>query len=474
MGTPITAVLIGAGRRGVEIYGDYALKNKNKLKFVAVAEPIESRRKKFALLHEISKENCYKSWKSLLEKDKLADVAFICTQDQMHTQPTIKALEKGYDILLEKPMAHKLEDCVQIVKKVEETGRILGIGHVLRYTDFFSKIYRLIREGCIGDIVNITHRENIMWYHTAHSYVRGPWARSADSSPMILAKCCHDLDLLYWLTDDVPIKIQSFGNLLHFRQENAPEGAPEYCLNGCPAKSTCLYYAPRIYIDVIPILQIMLKSNNKFLKILAKLRKNHVKLLTYLSKFITPLKRLRYWRDFPIYYLYEDQKEDYSDESKTEILKNSPYGRCVYQCNNDVVDHQIVNIEFKKGVTANLTMNGFSEQEGRVIRIDGTQATIIGEFHESGELIKLYDFLSGKEKIIHQKKLALKSEENSGANPKLIDDFIKSLIKKKKRQPLTNARASLESHLMAFAAEESRLKNKVINMKDFREKAEKI
>jgi predicted dehydrogenase len=189
----LTAILLGAGNRGMTVYGEYALKYPEKLKFVAVAEPIKSRREKFAQIHEIPPNKCFISWEDLLQEEKLAETAFICTQDQMHIKPTIKALEIGYDILLEKPMAHTLEGCIKIVKKVEETGRILGISHVLRYTNFFSTIMDTIQKGLLGNLVNISHRENLSWYHMAHSFVRGNWRNVELSSPMILAKCCHDL-----------------------------------------------------------------------------------------------------------------------------------------------------------------------------------------------------------------------------------------------------------------------------------------
>jgi len=473
MKLPITAVLIGAGRRGMHVYGNYATKNENRLKFVAVAEPIKSRRESFANIHNIPTNRCYESWEDLLSEKKLADIAFICTQDQMHTAPTLLALDKGYHVLLEKPMAHTLEDCIKIVKKVEETGKLLGVSHVLRYTGFFSTIYEIVRKGLIGDIVNISHRENVMWYHYAHSFIRGPWANIKKSSPMILAKCCHDFDLLFHMVGSLPKKISSFGSLMHFKPENAPKNAPEYCLDGCPAKDKCLYYAPRIYIDIIPQIQFMEKSDNKFLKILGKLRKNHVNFLTFISKIVPLLRDLRYYKDFPIYYLYTGQKEDYSDEGKAKILKKSPYGRCVYHCDNDVVDHQIVNIEFENGVTANLTMHGFSEREGRTLRIDGTKATLIGDFHISGEKIIFYDHFSGKETLVYAKKLTRESGEHGVGDFELIDNYIESLINKEKTQPLTNARETVESHLMAFAANKSRLKGTVIDMDEFRKKAYK-
>ncbi|MFX0142337.1 MAG: Gfo/Idh/MocA family protein, partial [Candidatus Hodarchaeota archaeon] len=237
MKLPIKAVLIGAGRRGMQVYGKYALRNKKKLKFIAVADPIKTRCQNFANLHGIPSHRCYESWKDLFSHEKIADIAFVCTQDQMHVEPTLLALEKGYHVLLEKPMANTLKDCIRIVKKVEETERILGVSHVLRYTGFFSTINKIIRKGLLGDIINITHRENVMWYHYAHSYVRGPWASIDKSSPIILAKCCHDLDLLLYMIGSRPKRINSFGNLLHFKPENAPKGAPEYCLDGCPARN---------------------------------------------------------------------------------------------------------------------------------------------------------------------------------------------------------------------------------------------
>jgi predicted dehydrogenase len=474
MQLPIRAALLGAGNRGFRTYGKYALQNDFKLKFVAVAEPIDTRRENFARLHNIPLNRCYKSWEDLLVEEKFADAIFVCTEDQIHSQATLIALERGYHVLLEKPMATTLEDCIKIVKKVEETGLILGVCHVLRYTKFFSTIYNLIQEGLLGKIINISHRENVSWYHMAHSFVRGPWRSIKESSPMILAKCCHDLDLLYHMIGTLPKKISSFGSLLHFKSENAPEGAPKYCIDGCPEKNSCLYYAPRIYINIIPIIQIMLKGRKRFYKFLAKLRQNHIKFLTILSKVIPPLKRLRYWQEWPVNYLYVGQKEDYSDEAKLAILKRSSYGRCVYYCDNDVVDHQIVNIEFENGVTANLTMHGFSEKEGRTLRIDGTKATLIGEFYDAFKRICIYDHFTGEKRVILDEKLSISTTEHGGGDPLLIDAFINSLTNKDKNQPLTNAREILESHLMAFAAHESRLTNRIIVMKKFREKAENL
>lgn len=467
----ITAILIGAGNRGMDVYGNFALKFPDKLKFVAVAEPIQFRKEKFAQLHEIPLKRTYNSWEEVLSEKKFADVAFVCTQDKMHVEPTLKALEKGYNVLLEKPMAHTLEGCIKIVKKVEETNKILGISHVLRYTNFFLTVKDTILKGRLGKIVNISHRENVSWYHMAHSFVRGNWRNVDLSSPMILQKCCHDLDLLFWMVGVKSKKISSFGGLKHFTPSNAPKNSPNYCVEGCPIEKTCLYYAPRIYIDIVPIIQILEKSNQFTFKVLANLRKKHIRLLTTLSKLIKLLQRLRYWREWPVEPLYsgrsEEAIEDYSDETKVEILRTSPYGRCVYKCDNDVVDHQVVNIEFENNATANLIMHGFSEREGRTLRIDGTKATLIGEFFDSGQEIKLFDHFSGTEKVIFSHKLTIDSSGHGGGDFALVNAFLETLHDNKS-QPLTNAYESLESHLMAFAANESRLRAKVIDMANFR------
>ena len=243
----VTAILIGAGDRGSGVYGQWALRNKNKIKFLAVAEPRDIKRNNFAAAHGIRKENCFESWEDILEQEKMADVCFVATQDQMHTAPVLKALELGYHVMVEKPMATTPEDCYKMVNVAEQSGKQLWVAHVLRYTPFFSTIKRVVDEGRIGRITNINHSENISYWHFAHSYVRGNWSRTEESSPMILAKTCHDLDIIYWLIGSPVNKLSSFGGLNFYRKENAPEGATLRCLDGCKVKDTCQWYAPRLY-----------------------------------------------------------------------------------------------------------------------------------------------------------------------------------------------------------------------------------
>jgi len=461
MEKPITAIVCGAGFRGRDAYGRYAETNKDKIKIIGVAEPIPVKRDKFAKIHNIPEERQYNSWKDILAEDKFADAAIITTPDNMHTQPAILAMEQGYDVLLEKPMANKLNECIQLVKKSKESQKHLLICHVLRYTDFYSIIYDTIQSGKLGKLINIECKENVSYWHYPHSFVRGNWRNSEESSPMILAKCCHDLDLLYWIVGVKPKKISSFGNLIYYKKENAPEGAPKRCLDGCPHADKCIYYAPFMYILNIPLLRIGLNSNIKFIKFFSWLTINHRKTTKIISKIIPLLKQALEGDFYPVNVI----TNDFSYEGKMKALREGPYGRCVYYCDNNVVDHQTVNIEFENGVTANLTMHGHSAFEGRTIRIDGTKATLIGDFLHSGEQIWVYDKLSGKKEKIFKGNLHLTG--HGGGDIKLMDTFV-DLMKRNISKSLTNARDSLESHIMAFAAEKSRLEGEVIDMAEYR------
>ncbi|MHA1967419.1 MAG: Gfo/Idh/MocA family protein [Candidatus Hodarchaeales archaeon] len=463
----VAAVVIGAGNRGKDVYAKYALDHPNELEITAVAEPNPERRKKLAESHKIPSEYQFETWEQLLNQPKLADVAFICTQDQMHSQPALRALEQGYDVLLEKPMSTTLKDCINLVKKSKETGRQLRIAHVLRYNRFFQTIYDIIQSGKLGEIITIDHRENVSYYHMAHSFVRGNWARRDKSSPMILAKSCHDLDILYWLVGENPSYISSFGNLTHFKSENAPPNASKRCTDNCPAASTCNYYAPRIYIDVIPFLHIARDGGSLYTRFLINLALNHTKLASKLKGIIPRLRQIDNYNGWPVSTI----TDDLSLEGKWKALKTGPYGRCVYYCDNDVVDHQVIIIEFSNHVTATFTMHGFSHTEGRTIRIDGTKATLIGEATTQGERLRLYNHIDGTKEIILNEKMDIDpGSGHGGGDVGIIRSFIKSIHDKSEDNDImTSAQASLESHLMAFAADESRLNNKLVEMKKFQE-----
>ncbi|MGC9356822.1 MAG: Gfo/Idh/MocA family protein, partial [Anaerolineae bacterium] len=214
------------------------MEHPDEIRFAAVAEPHDERRARFAAAHDIPRERRFATWEDLLAGDRRADVAVIATLDQTHTGPALAALEAGYDVLLEKPMATTLADCVRLVQAAERTGRLLQIAHVLRYSPFFAALHEILASGRLGEIVTVEHRENVSYWHMAHSYVRGNWRRTDEASPMILAKCCHDLDILTWNLGPVR-RLSAWGSLKHYREENAPPGAPERCTDGCPAAESC-------------------------------------------------------------------------------------------------------------------------------------------------------------------------------------------------------------------------------------------
>ncbi len=412
---PITAIVLGAGMRGAFAYAPYAIAHPDELDIVGVAEPDPVRRGRFVSAHDIPPNHVFESWEPLFNQPKFADVIINTTQDQMHYASTMAALEAGYDVLLEKPITNTLEETIQLVKKAEENGRLLQICHVLRYTNFFSTLHDIIKSGRLGDIVNVSHRENVRYTHMAHSFVRGSWRNSVESSPMILAKCCHDLDILQWNMGQRVTQLQSFGSLIHFRPENAPPDATDRCTAPCPAADQCPFDARRYYLNP-----------------------KHIGWLQKITNSPDP-------------------------KGAEDALQNGPYGRCVYACDNDVVDHQTVNMQFEGGATAVLTMQGHSHDESRTMRYDGTRATLRGLFDYGTGSIEIHDHLTDEVEIID---VPPAESGHGGGDMGIIEGFVKAA--RGDIQALTSARESLESHLLAFAAEESRLTHRVIDMNDYR------
>jgi predicted dehydrogenase len=462
MTKPIQAILIGAGARGLDAYAPYALEQPGQLQFVAVAEPDPERRARFAELHQIPAENQFESWEPLLEKPQYGQAALICTQDQMHTAPTLAALKAGYDILLEKPMAPTAEECRLLADTAEELGRQLHICHVLRYTEHFQQLKNGIDSGILGDIINFSHRENVTWWHMSHSFVRGNWRNTTESAPMILAKCCHDLDILIWLLGDRPEVLSSVGGLNHYRSENAPEGATKRCLDGCAAADSCRYYAPFIYIDNIPLWRDMATSSTGFDRWATQNYLQNPQLIKTLAAFKPDLKQLTDYRGWPGSTITNDA----TPENVMAALQAGPYGRCVYHCDNDVVDHQVVSMQFEAGTSVTLTMHGHSHLEGRTTRIEGTKATLLAQFGLGGSWVEIHEHFTDQTTKIDTS--AKNGSGHGGGDERLMAAFVKALQENDESTALTTARTSLESHLMAFAAEEARLEQKVVQMKEYR------
>ena len=402
----ITAILLGAGQRG-EIYANYGLAFPNELKMVGVAEPRADRRELFAKQHNLAPENAVADWKELMEREKFADCVFVCTQDRMHFEPVMMALQKGYDVLCEKPMSYDRNELVTMGETAKKEGRMLSICHVLRYSPFFVKLKELIEAGTIGQLINLQHIESVGYWHMAHSFVRGNWNKTDESCPMILAKCCHDMDILTWLAGSKCSRVSSIGGLSHFNKEHRPEGAPDRCLDGCPHRDTCPYYAPRFYLE-------------------------HPKAIADGFRKVVSF--------------------DTSNEAVLKELQTSPYGRCVYACDNDVVDNQIVSIEYENGVRASLTMSAFTEECERIINVMGSHGQIKG--HMETNTLEVLDFASGHKTIIEVHTPS--GGSHSGSDVSMMREFVE-LVASGATDSKTGATASVESHLATLAAEESRL-----------------
>src|SRR5688572_7605543 len=398
---PVNVILIGAGHRGSN-YASYAIKNPAEMKIVAVADPNSHRRQKMAKQYKLDAEMCFHSWEEVFNKEKFADAVIIATPDQLHTAPCLKALDAGYDVLLEKPIAPTEEECRQILAKAKETGRIVGVCHVLRYTPYFRELKEILDAKMIGEVISIQHLEPIEHIHMSHSYVRGNWRNSKIATPIILAKSCHDTDIIRWLVNDAADNVHCFGNLKWFKNANAPEGSTERCTDGCAVEHDCPYSALQIY---------------------------------YRDR-----KRL-YVFDLP-----EDKRK--WDKIIMHGLKTTDYGRCVYRMDNDQPDHLTVNILFKHGVTAAFSMEAFVSYEGRRTRIMGSMGDITGDM----ESFTLTTFKTGK-----RTTWSMKTDAHGGGDHSLVKDWIQAVGQQDPALLSSSIDVSVESHIMAFAAERSRL-----------------
>jgi predicted dehydrogenase len=413
----VKVAVIGAGQRG-NGYASYALRNPHEIQIVAIADPDRERREQFQARHNISADQSHENWQDLLAQPKLADAVIICTQDRMHFAPAMEALQAGYHVMLEKPMSPVPAECIAMGQAAQEYDRIFLICHVLRYTPFFSTIKQLVDDGNIGRLISIQHNENVGYWHYGHSYVRGNWRNSDESSPMVLAKSCHDLDIILWLVGADCVNISSFGALTHFKAENAPKDAPLRCLDGCPVAESCQYYAPRLYLT----------GNDG-------------------------------WPASAI-------SNDLSYEGLYKALLEGPYGRCVYHCDNNVVDHQVVNMEFANEVTAAFTMSAFTSHISRTLKLMGTRGEIRATMEK--DEIEVTDFVSGTRHIIELNHPG-GMQGHGGGDFGVMREFLQLVRNDVRQTGLTSASISVQSHLMAFAAEKARLEKKVINLQEYQQ-----
>lgn len=413
---PVSLIVVGAGNRGVT-YANYALHHPDRLRVVAVAEPRDPWRNRFAAAHSLPDERIYTDWHEVIAQPKFADGVIIATQDAMHAEPAEAFADRGYHIMLEKPMAPNVADCRRIIAAVQRNNVIFAVCHVLRYTRYTRLLKAILDAGRIGDIVSIQHLEPVGFWHQAHSYVRGNWRNEAQSSPMLLAKSCHDLDWIRYIMGKPCTQVSSFGSLKHFRAEEKPEGAGDRCLD-CAVESRCPYSAVRLYLEI------------------AK----------------------RGETGWPISVLTPEP----TVESVLDALRTGPYGRCVYSCDNDVVDHQVVNMNFVDGSTATFTMTAFTRYRDRETRIFGTR----GEIYGNGEMIEVYDFLSGQTDRVETGVVSDGSilTGHGGGDHGVIASFVAALANNDPQQILSGPEETLETHMMVFAAEAARREGRVVDL----------
>ena len=416
----LTAIVIGAGARGRR-YAKFAANHPDMYEIVGVAEPIKERREIIIERNPSSASAAYADWAEILDRPRFADIAIITTMDRMHLAPALRAIELGYDLLLEKPIAVTAEECKQICDAAEAKGVRVLVCHVLRFTPFFCALRSIIDSGRLGRIMSVIHTEGIGHIHFSGSYVRGNWRNEAESSFMLLAKSCHDVDILQWLLDRECLRVQSFGSLSYFTPENRPEGAPDYCLDGCPQAEICPYNAEHIYL-----------------------------------KSTSPWKGSRLCGD-----------PHPSDEMIREALKRGPYGRCVFACDNDVADHQVVNMEFEGGCTVTFSVNAFNIG-GRAIRIMGTHGEL--EAKMDSNTFKISDLVTGKTEEIPISDARVDETihgGHGGGDDGIMYALHELIAEDRASKSVCDIRTAYKNHLIAFAAEESRHTGKVIDLAEY-------
>jgi predicted dehydrogenase len=416
-GRPLSILVLGAGSRG-STYATAAARRPERAEVVGVAEPRALLRDRLAAEHGIPPENVFSDWREVLDRPRLADIAFVTLQDALHVEAATALAGRGYQLLLEKPMATTWEGCLAIADAVRRHGTALTVCHVMRYTPYTLALKAQLAQGAIGDIVSVEHLEPVGYYHYAHSFVRGNWANQERSTFMLLSKSCHDID---WLLDVVgaPVsRVTSMGSLTHFRPDHAPAGSADRCLD-CAVEAGCPFSAVRMYSEGLA--EGGLKG--VFLDIATG--------------------------------------GEPTAEGLQRALRDGPYGRCVYRSDNDVVDHQIVGLEFEGGVTASFTMTAFTPVENRRTRIFGTRGELTGD----GRMIEVYDFLTEKTTVIDTEEFGADlAGGHGGGDDGLLNAYLDALSEGRPELIVTGLESTLASHRVVFAAEEARLTGTVVTV----------
>ena len=413
---PATLLIIGAGSRGSGL-GRFAANNPDLARVVGVAEPRPFYRQRMADQHGIPPEHVSADWQTLLALPRFADAVIIATPDRYHAEIAVAFANKGYAMLLEKPMATNAEDCRRIVEAVEKNHILFAVFHDFRYFNYTQVLKKAIDSGLIGDVVSIQHLEPVGHWHMAHSFVRGNWRNEAESSFMLLAKSCHDIDWLRYILGQRCVLASSFGSLTHFKKSQKPAeaGAALRCLD-CAYEAQCPYSAKSFYM-------------NRFNK----------------GDYGWPLDVIT---------------STFTEEGVMQALREGPYGRCVYECDNDVVDHQVVNLLYENGATASFSMIGCSEHGDRKTTVFGTLGEICGDLSQ----LVHNDYLTGKTEIIDTTLPDTPTSGHWDGDINVLKAFTYAVATGDTSRILSGARETLETHLTVFAAEQSRREGRTVEV----------
>ena len=405
---PVRIVAIGAGNR-TNKYLEYAVRHPEKLQLVGVVELNPLRRHTVAEKFGLAPSQCFDDYNLFFRQPRSADAVLIATPEDKHFDPCMQAIEAGYDVLLEKPIAQSLDECRQIAEAARKRGVTVGVCHVMRYHPYFVKVKEVIDSGELGEIISINHTAAAGIDRMTHCFVRGLWRREEKANPMLISKCCHDIDFLLWIASSQCRKVSSFGSLRWYRRENAPQGSAERCV-ACPLEPQCPYSAVDLY----------------------RTRRD------WISNFDIP-------------------EGATLDEVIERQLHDGPYGRCVFRCDNNVVDNQVVTMQMDSGATVSLAMETFTLGDQRETHVRLTLGEIDGDEHK----LRIRKFRGGEEQIIDFTELA-ETPFHAGADLNLIADFVEAVRLRGAHRLRTSIEESVESHRICFEAERSRHTGKTI------------
>jgi predicted dehydrogenase len=429
MSNPVTAVIVGAGHRALT-YAAYSKHRPDELKIVGVADPMEYRRRYVAELYGLRPDQCFETAEELAAGPQIADAVINGTMDQQHVPTSLPLLNAGYHLLLEKPFAVNESEMWDLLAAARKNDRKVMICHVMRYAPFSVAMKRCVARGDIGEIISVQTLEHVSYHHMAVGYVRGKWNRKdLCGSPMLMAKCCHDLDFITWMKSGIaPVRVSSFGCNMQFRPEKAPEGAGTRCLVDCPIEESCLYSARKHYID-------------------------HPQRWSFYV-----------WAGL-------EQMENPTIEDKIHSLKtDNPYGRCVWKCDNDVVDHQSVMIEFEDGSTATHNMVGGASKPMRSIHLVGTIGELQGVLHDSRFVLRHIDPRPGHEYSEEVIDVDVKGDMDgafgghAGGDGRLAADFIRFIRGEEPSISCTSIEDSIRGHLIGFRADVAMEEGRVVEI----------